>query len=130
MRDQRHHQHEDEGAPEQGERDVDEPPHRPGAVDLRGLAKVLGDSVEPRAEKHSIVADVRPDGEDDHGDHDHARIPQPVDGRNPEIPQQVVDQAVFGGEHAVAPDQRGADHRRHAGQEEDCAEQSARKIPG
>ncbi|KAG1269480.1 hypothetical protein G6F65_013641 [Rhizopus arrhizus] len=97
-----------------------------GAVDARGLVKVMRDRLQAGQEDHHVVAEVLPHREQHDGRHRPVGIAQPVDRADAQMAQSVVHQPVAGMEQ-VAPDhchrhqgghhrgeQRGAEQRLEA----------------
>ena len=72
------HGHEHGGRGEQRQRDVPHLLPRRRAVGGRRLVELARDLLQAGEVEHEVEADRPPDGRDDHGDHRHARLAEPV----------------------------------------------------
>ena len=99
---------EERGRREQREDDGPEPPHRPCAVDRRGLDHAFRDRLQPGEKEQEIVADLVPDRDDDDEDHRMGAVQHriPVDAI---ALHRAGDHAEAGLEHE---DEQHARHRR------------------
>jgi hypothetical protein len=83
-----------------------------GAVDARGLIQIAGDRLQRREKDHHVVAEVLPHREQGNGRHGPVRIAEPVDARQADQAERVVDHAVAGVQQAH-PDHGHGDQRGH-----------------
>ncbi len=111
------------------QRDVAQALQQRRAVDVRGFVEIARNALQRGEQDDHVVAEVLPDREQDDRRHRPVRIAEPVDRRDVEFRERVVDEAIARVEE-IAPDHRDRDDRRHDRREQRGAEESleARKL--
>src|SRR4029077_12162475 len=94
-----------------------------GPVYLGRIVKILRNRLKAGDEDQHVVAEVLPNGHQDDGRHRPVRIPKPIDWRDAEVREAIVEHAVASVVQ-VAPHDRDGDERRHERREVDRAEEA------